>query len=127
MKTNEPTKLWSFEFTFLLVISCINFGAFGITMPIFPGFAVSPGAGLGAAGLVTGLFSFIALVGRPFTGLLGDRFNKKKLLIISLVLCGLSTIMYAFTPSIISMVPARIIHGLVFSVCGTISMALLRI
>ncbi|MCL2839308.1 MAG: MFS transporter [Defluviitaleaceae bacterium] len=120
----EPTKLWGFEFIFLLIASFINFGSFGMAIPIFPGYAVSLGASLSVAGVVTGMFSVVALVGRPVSGLMGDRLNKKHLLIISAVLNGLITILYVFVPSIAWVIPVRFLQGLAFSVNGTIAFAL---
>jgi len=117
-------KLWGFEFIFLLVVSFVNMGAFGMGIPIFPGYAVSLGATLSVAGVVTGMLSVVALIGRPFASIMGDRLNKKHLLIVSLLLNGLCTFLYAFVPSLALVIPLRFMHGLMFSVSGTVSFAL---
>ncbi|MCL2379079.1 MAG: MFS transporter [Defluviitaleaceae bacterium] len=124
MEHKGPAKLWGFEFIFLLVVSFVNMGAFGMGIPIFPGYAVSLGATLSAAGAVTGMFSVVALIGRPFASIMGDRLNKKHLLIGSLVLNGFFTFLYVFVPGLGWLIPIRFIHGLMFSVSGTVSFAI---
>jgi len=121
---NKPAKLWSFGFTFLLIVGFVNMGAFGIGIPIFPGYSISLGATLSVVGTVTGIFSAVALFGRPFTSVMVDRLNKKYLLVISLVLGGFATIMYAFAPNLSWILPIRFFHALMFSISGTVSFAL---
>jgi len=120
----EKERLWRPEFIFLLVINVINFTGFGIITPQIPRFAVSLGATLAAAGILVSIFSFSALVGRPFASAMGDRLNKKHLLIVALTLNGLLTVLHAFIPSIAWLIPLRVFHGLVFSVSGTLAIAL---
>lgn len=93
-------------------------------MPLIPGFAVSLGATLSFAGVVAGIFPIFALIGRPFGSLIGDRLNKKHVLCVALILNGLVAVLYAFVPDLAWMIPIRIIHGLLFSICGTISFAI---
>jgi len=119
-----PEKLWGKEFIIVLSAGIISFSAFGMIAPIFPSFATGLGATLSVAGVIAGMIAVVALVGRPFASILGDRFNKKYLLAVALTLNGLSTILYSFTPNLIMLVPVRVIHGLMFSVGGAIVLAL---
>ena len=121
-KTNS--NLWSKELIFLLAISTINSIAFGTINPIFPGFIVSLGGTLTVAGLITGLFAYAALAGRPLASILGDRGNKKKMLLIFTLGHGLFSLLYAFAPSVIWVIVFRILRGLSFSISGTISISL---
>jgi len=77
MTEKSSGKLWSKEFIFLLTINIINSIAFGTINPIFPGFIVSLGGTLTVAGLITGLFAYAALAGRPLASILGNRATKK--------------------------------------------------
>ena len=108
----------------MLSINTINSIAFGTINPIFPGFIVSFGATLTVAGLVTGLFAYAALAGRPLASILGDRGNKKKMLILFMLGHGLFSVMYAFAPSVSWVIAFRIFRALSFSVSGTISISL---
>jgi MFS family permease len=120
----DKPKLWGKEFIFLLLVSVVNFSAFSMVTPLMPGFSVSMGATLSAAGLITGMFSVVALVGRPFSGVIGDKLNKKYALIASLTLNGFITLLYGFAPSIGFLILIRIAHGLAFSVSSTVALAL---
>ena len=83
MNTNiSLNKLWGIEFAYILVINIINAVAFGITIPVIPGYVVSLGASLSLAGVVTGTFAITALFVRPLAGIIGDKYNKKLLLVI---------------------------------------------
>jgi len=95
-----------------------------MTLPLLPSFLTGLGASLSFAGLFVGLFSFVALVGRPFASIMGDRLNKKWLLGVFLFLNGFFTLIYIFAPSVMWMLPIRVLHGLAFSVSGTIIFAL---
>ena len=120
----DKPGLWNFAFAYVLMIGVFNSIGFGMVQPLIPGYAVSLGATLAFAGVFTGIFSITALIGRPFAGLMGDKLNKKWLLLAFLVMNGLATLMYVVAPTIGLLVPVRIFHGLMFSVTGTISMAL---
>jgi len=123
-KPQEPPKLWNREFTLLLAVNLINFIGLGIITPQIPRFAIGFGATLALAGFITGIFPFFALVGRPIASVLGDRLNKKRLLIATLFLNGFLTLLHAFVPGLYWMFPLRVIHGLAFSISGTFVIAL---
>ena len=120
----KPVKLWSAGFLYLLMVGTISAISFGMIGPLIPPYAVSLGATLSLAGVVAGIFSFAALIGRPFASVIGDRFNKKRMLMLFMFLNGLSTVLYALAPSIMWLLPIRILHGLIFSVSGTINFSL---
>jgi len=122
--TSPSPKLWSAGFIYLLSIGILNATSFGMTVPLIPGFAVSLGASLSFAGIAAGIFSFSALVGRPFASVIGDSFNKKHVLIIFMFLNGLMTALYAAVPDTGWLLPARIVHGLLFAVSGTVNFSL---
>lgn len=122
--SESPDKLWNAGFLHLMFVNILNYSAFGIIVPLIPPFVVKLGANLAYAGIIAGVFSITALLTRPFTGLIGDRFNKKKLLIVSMVINGAAIVLYAVVPSIVWLVPVRILHGVMFSISGTVSFAL---
>jgi len=55
---------------------------------------------------------------------MGDRLNKKYLLIAAFVLNGLFTTAHILVPSLVWLIPIRVLHGLVFSVSSTLAIAL---
>jgi len=102
----------------------VNTTAFGIISPLIPGYVVSMGATLAFAGTVTAIFSITALFTRPLSSLLGDRLNRKKLLLITLLLNSILIFMYPIVTNIVWLYPLRILHGISFSISGTVSLSL---
>ena len=92
--------------------------------PLVPGYVVSLGATLSFAGMVAGMISITALFARPLASIMGDRLNKKRLLMGSMCFNGLSVILYSLAPGIYWLLPVRVLHGLMFSISGTIFFAL---
>jgi MFS family permease len=107
-----------------MAVNIINACAFGMITPVVPGYIVSMGISLAFAGTVTGLFSISALIARPLASILGDRLNKKRLLMVWTCLNGLSIISYVLAPGVLWLLLIRISHGIMFSVSTTISYAL---
>ncbi|MBQ3105897.1 MAG: MFS transporter [Eggerthellaceae bacterium] len=85
-------KLWSFRFVQLLAIEALfYFGAY-LTSPVVSGYAVSLGASMALAGFIAGLNASMALLPRPFMGVVADRLGKKSLLIIAAALFLLASL-----------------------------------
>ena len=113
-------KMWSISFVHLLIFNAVNIGAFGMTMPITPSYIVTIGASMSLAGTATGIFSISALCARFLAGILGDKFNKKRLLMVTMLINGVVVVLYTLASDIIFMVIIRILHGIIFSVNATV-------
>ena len=96
----------------------------GIIGPLLPAYVVSMGATLSFAGMIVGLLSIVALVARPLASVLGDGLNKKWLYVATSMLSGVSLLLYVLAPTAPWLLPVRVLHGIVFSVNGTIMFAL---
>ncbi|MBR0107424.1 MAG: MFS transporter, partial [Lachnospiraceae bacterium] len=73
----EPQKqsLVNRDFILMMLVNvCLSVG-FYFFQPVLPGYITSMGISITVAGIIAGLFSFTALVARPFTGLLSDRIS----------------------------------------------------
>lgn len=117
-------KLWSFNYVYLILLNTLSSIGFYMTMPTLPSFAVSIGATLALAGVLSGIFSITALFIRPIAGMMTDRSNKKRLLMISTLVISLSTLGYANTQSVPLLLVLRAIHGASFAFSSTSNMAL---
>jgi MFS family permease len=76
------------------------------------------------AGTVVGVLSLASLCIRPFSGLLSDRHNRKKLLLISLTGICIAMASYGFTKSIATLIILRILHGISFSIATTVTLTM---
>ena len=95
-----------------------------MVMPITPDFAVYMGASLTFAGIFTGVFALAALLARPIANVIGDRTDKKWMLIVSFAANGLVVLLYAIAPNFAWLMPIRVFHGVFFSVGITMSMVI---
>ncbi len=97
----------------------------GFTMlaTIITPYVVSMGYTLAIAGVITGIMSIVAMVSRPFTGIVGGMFNKKYLLLIFTGVSALAIAGYAVTTSVPVLIAIRVFHGIAFSITTTITMA----
>ncbi len=124
IENGEVKKLWNGTYILLSLINILTNLGFSMVTTTISLYTVSIGASLSIAGTVASVFSFAALLVRPISGAFVDRFQKKKLFIISSVLFGAVVFGYAFVKSIPMLFAIRILHGVLFSVSTTANMAL---
>lgn len=107
--------------TFLLLFlgNILQMGALFALLPVLPLLVVGPlGADGAVVGWVAGLASGTALLLRPFSGWLLDRFGRRPWLLATSALVTAVTFSYMFATSVPVLVAERILHGLAWSVCG---------
>jgi MFS family permease len=100
------------EFALLFATAMALYLGFGVTVPILPrvltdAFGVTPAV----VGLVVGSMALSAIAVRPWIGKWGERFGRKRLVVVGLVLSALSYIGYALAPTALLVVPARLVTG----------------
>lgn len=110
----------------LLMLSglVVSFG-YSMIAPLITSYGVSLGAGLTAAGALTGIYSIAALLIRPFSGYASDVFKKRNVCILSTVLISLAMMGYSIAPGIKTMFAVRALHGIAFGIQGTVNIAIL--
>lgn len=125
MKNDVREKLWTPAFILLIFLGTLTSIGFNMVAPTLAKYAVSLGASLTAAGVLTGLFAITALVARPFSGVIADRMNKKKLLIAATIMIGLAAAGYSISLSMPMLIAFRILHGIAFAISSTTNVTLL--
>lgn len=124
MKNEKSSKLFSKNYTLLILISLITSLGYSMIASLISSYAVELGAGLSAAGVLAGIFSIAALVIRPFGGYATDILSKKNMCVFSTILICFSMMGYALSPGIRTMFAVRVLHGVAFGISGTANMAL---
>lgn len=76
------------------------------------------GVGMMQAGFLLGINSFFALFGSMLGGVLADRFRRRKLILLGLVLSGLSSLSLGLANSIQIMYPLVVFVGLLVSLAN---------
>ncbi|NLI61403.1 MAG: MFS transporter [Clostridiales bacterium] len=121
----NPDTLWTPTYISLLTLGALTSTSFYMINPTISKYATLLGATLGVAGVIAGLFSITALVGRPLGAVIVDRLNKKYVLAAATLVMGIASLGYSTANNIISLVVCRILHGAAFAVSGTSTVALI--
>jgi multidrug resistance protein len=91
----------------------IDLLGFGILIPILPTFGSKE---LGITdfeiGMVVAIFSFVQFLFNPLLGKLSDRFGRRPLILVSLLITSLSYIMFSFAESFLVLFLSRLLAGL---------------
>jgi len=115
----ETNPRWVKDF-FLTWLNRFGFFlAHHLTRPILPLYLVSFGASSTVIGAVMAIFTVTATIARVPVGLMIDRFGRKPFLLYGIALFGVGNLGYMWAPSILLVIPFRILHGIGWSGCTT--------
>lgn len=113
----EKEKLWTKDFIGISLASLflfIPFYTLMITLPIYT--LEDLGGNETQVGLIVTVFLISAVLIRPFTGILLDRFGKKEMLYFSLFIFFIASALYIFTTSFKLLLLLRFFHGFGFGI-----------
>ncbi len=113
----RPVSPASRAILFLTVF--IHLLGFGIIIPLLPYYAETYGATAFVVGLLTTSFSFCQFLFAPVWGRLSDRIGRRPVLIGSLVVTGLSYLVYAAATSLTLLFVSRMIAGIAGATLST--------
>lgn len=99
--------MWSFNFTVFV-------SAFQL-LPTAPFYILSLGGSQTAAGLFLGLLTYASAISAPITGALGDRFGKRRILIVASAAITIFSLLYAIAPSYQLVLAIVVVHGVFWS------------
>ncbi len=122
MKGNNAVKetLWTKPFVLLILSNLFLFLSLEMLLPTLPMFAAEKGGTDAQIGLIIGLFTFSAVLLRPFVGMASDKFGKKLLLLVGVAICLIGTASYYAAVTITMMLMLRIVHGVGFGISTTL-------
>lgn len=118
---SNKQSLWTKTFIVIMLANAFAFFAFDILLPTLPLF-LSKHGGLEVSqiGAIIGSFTFSAILIRPFTEIFTNRFGKKNVLIVSILICLISTLGYYYGTTFSLAISIRILHGFGFGLAVTI-------
>ena len=99
--------MWSYNFTVFV-------SAFQL-LPTAPFHILQLGGSQTAAGLFLGFLTYASAVSAPITGALGDRFGKRRMLIVASVAITVFSLLYAIAPSYQLILALVLVHGVFWS------------
>ena len=107
----EPLTITPESRTILFVTVFIHLLGFGIIIPLLPYYAETYGATGITVGLLTTSFSFCQFLFAPVWGRLSDRIGRRPVLVASLLVTGISYLIYAAAHSLAVLFLSRMLAG----------------
>lgn len=120
MEKNQPgTRLWTLPFTMMITLNLLFGLVQMITQTTLPVYVVEQSGSAAKAGLIVGIFSFAALLSRPFFGHFLDRHNRQIVLVISSILYLISYGLLNVPMSVDMIIVLRVLQGFGFGGIST--------
>ncbi|MDO5783428.1 MAG: MFS transporter [Eubacteriales bacterium] len=123
--SQKPVKLWTKDFTLIIIINFLVFMNHLMILSTFPFYIEYLGGSETVAGLAAALFSIVAVVFRPIIGWMLDNGKRKTILIIGLCGMALMPVGYLVLSTMFLAFVCRMVHGasLAFSNTSTSTIA----
>ena len=118
-KLIQKEPLWSQDFILITLVSLFTSLGFQMLLPTLPVYAKSLGGGNTSAGLVIGIFTFSAILIRPFTGQALDVHGRKSIFLAGMILFTACVLSYIWAPSLLVLLAIRFIHGFGWGLTST--------
>jgi len=91
----------------------IDLLGFGILIPILPAFAIKElGVSEFQVGIIVAVYSFVQFIFNPVFGKLSDRYGRRPLIIITLLLNAVGYLIFAYTHSFVMLIISRVVAGI---------------
>jgi MFS transporter, DHA1 family, tetracycline resistance protein len=105
---------------FLMVLTIfIDFAGFGLILPLLPFWAEHLGANPTEVGLILTLYALAQFIFTPILGTLSDRFGRKPIIVVSLLIEAFSLALSGLAGSLVVLLIARFIGGIGASNIGS--------
>lgn len=120
-----PEKLWTKNYVLALLLGFLLSLIFYLLLTSMALYAIEEfGAGDTVAGLAASIFTIGAIGARLGAGVAADRFGRRRVLVVSLVLATLATLTYFPADELTALLAVRMIHGLAFGTSHTAASAI---
>lgn len=122
---NDTNRIWSPNFTFLVISNGFFFAGFHMLLPTIPLLATQMGGSKTEIGLIAGIFVLSSITTRLFTDFCVKTFGKRNCLLSGVVISLLSSGAYLLAPSVGTLLWIRILHGAGFGIGTTFYIAII--
>jgi MFS family permease len=106
------SRIWNRNFILNLIVTFLLFLAMLMLLPTLPIYAQTLGGNETVAGTIVGLFTFSAVLVRPWFGNLLDRKGRKIILIIGIIISIFSILAYKLASHLAVLMALRVINGI---------------
>ncbi|WP_221564926.1 MFS transporter [Alkalihalobacillus sp. TS-13] len=108
----QKDKIWTRDFVFVCLSNFFIFAGFQMTLPTLPLFVNELGGKDEMIGMIVGIFTFSALIIRPWAGHVLETLGRRFVYLIGLAVFVVSVAAYSFTSSILLLFLLRVVQGL---------------
>lgn len=108
---HPDNKIWTRDFVFIWLANFFVFLSFQMTLPTIPLFVKELGGSDQLIGVVVGIFTFSALIMRPYAGHALETRGRKAIYMVGLILFFISISSFGFISSMIVLIGVRMIQG----------------
>jgi len=108
----KPDKIWTRDFVFICLANFFVFFGFQMTLPTIPLFVKELGATDQFVGIIVGVFTFSALIIRPYAGHALESKGRQFVYMFGLAIFVLSVGSFAFITSIAILIIMRMVQGI---------------
>ena len=112
-------KLWTRPFFMIMAINFLIFLSFNMINPSLPLYFQDLGISETLTGFCISVFTIGAVFSRPFAGEVLDRYGRKSVFFISMILLALFIFSYSLTTVLVLILAVRILHGIDWSFAST--------
>ncbi|CAM4340548.1 MFS transporter [Jeotgalicoccus halotolerans] len=119
--SKEKSRIWTKDFIIIVIANFFIFTSFQMTLPTLPLYVQEIGSNETWVGIIVGIFTFSALLIRPFGGKLLDTTGRAPVFLIGLAILVLSLYSLAISTTILILVIVRIVQGVGWGLSNTAS------
>lgn len=110
--SENKEKIWSRDFTLICLSNFFIFLGFQMTLPTIPLFVEQLGGNDQLIGVVVGIFTFSALIMRPFAGHALETKGRRFVYLTGLIIFAISVGSFGFAPALMFLFFMRIVQGI---------------
>lgn len=118
-------RLWTRSYVLMSIGSLFLFTAFYLLLPILPLFIQDLGGLDAQVGIAVGVFTFAAVLVRPFAGGLLDQYGRRPFLLAGLGIFAVSMYLYGWVGGVGALLIVRLIHGVGWAFATTAAAAVI--
>ncbi|WP_324636327.1 MFS transporter [Bacillus velezensis] len=122
---SKSDSIWTKDFIMVVLVNLFVFVFFYTFLAVLPIYMIQElGGSESQGGLLISLFLLSAIITRPFSGAIIERFGKKRMTIVSLALFALSSYLYLPLHNFYLLLGLRFFQGIWFSILTTVTGAI---
>lgn len=111
VESHAQPKLWTRDLVLIILVNLCVFTNHIMSLSTFPFYIQSLGGTEAIAGICAAVFSFVAVIIRPFVGWWLDNGVRRAALVAGLLLMGLAPLGYVAVPVLSVAIGIRMVHG----------------